>query len=84
MKPLDWNLTKDEWLTLSRCNRVACQLFSRDRDAADEFARMAYSKWALEGIPPEKLRDRRAPRLSDRVRLRKWKQTRDKDLFPGT
>ena len=72
MKPLDWNLTKDEWLTLSRCNRVACQLFSRDRDAADEFARMAYSKWTL-----------KASRLSDRVRLRKWKQTRDKDLFHG-
>ena len=39
---------------------MAEQLFSKDRRAADEFAKPAYQRWAIEGIPPEELRDRRA------------------------
>ncbi|WP_186494665.1 hypothetical protein [Synechococcus sp. A15-62] len=77
-----WNTTIDEWIVLSRCNRVAEQLFSRDQHAADEFGRLAYQRWILEGITPEQLRDRRAPGMSDRQRLRKWKQLKAKG-FPG-
>ena len=77
-----WNTTMDEWIVLSRCNRVAEQLFSRDRRAADEFARLAYQRWMLEGVTPEQLRDRRAPGMSDQRRLRKWKQLKAKG-FPG-
>ena len=76
-----WNTTMDEWIVLSRCNRAAEQLFSRDRRAADEFARLAYELWTIEGIPPEELRDRRAPGLSDRRKLRKWKQLKTKGLI---
>ena len=78
-----WNTTMDEWIVLSRCNRVAEQLFSRDRRAADEFARLAYQRWMLEGVTPEQLRDRRAPVMSDRRRLRKWKQLKAKGLIAG-
>ena len=78
-----WNTTMDEWVVLSRCNRVAEQLFSRDRHAADEFARLAYQCWMLEGVTPEQLRDRRAPGMSDQRRLRKWKQLKAKGLIAG-
>ena len=78
-----WSLTMDNWLVMSRCNRVAEQLFSKDRRAADEFARLAYERWTIEGIPPEELRDRRAPGMSDRQRLRKWKQLKAKGLIAG-
>ena len=75
----------DEWIILSRCDLVAEQLFSRDRRAADGFARLAYERWTIEieGIPPEELRDRRAPGMSDRRRLRKWKQLKAKGLIAG-
>ena len=78
-----WNTTMDEWIVLSRCNRVAEQLFTKDRSAADEFARLAYQRWTIEGIPPEELRDRRAPNLSDKARLRKHKQLQASGFHPG-
>lgn len=78
-----WNTTIDEWIVLSRCNLVAKQLFSKDRHAADEFARLAYQRWTVEGIPPEELRDRRAPGMSDQRRLRKWAQLKAKGFIPG-
>ena len=78
-----WNTTMDEWIILSRCNWVAEQLFSKDRRSADEFARLACERWTIEGIPPEELRDRRALGMSDRRRLRKWKQLKAKGFIAG-
>ena len=78
-----WSLTMDNWLVMSRCNRVAEQLFSKDRRAADEFARLAYERWTIEGIPPEELRNRRAPNLSDKARLKKHKQLQASGFYPG-
>ena len=63
----------DDWIVMSRCNRVAKQLFSRNERDADKFARLAYECWIIDGIYPEELRDRRAPSLSDKARLRKRK-----------
>lgn len=57
----------DEWLVLSRCNRVATTLFSRDRNAADEWGRHAYATWQIEGIEPEDLAAQRAPGLAKRL-----------------
>lgn len=57
----------DEWLVLSRCNRVATTLFSRDRRAADEWGRYAYATWQIEGIEPEDLAVRRAPGLARKL-----------------
>ena len=74
----------DEWIILSRCNRVGEELFSRDRQSADEFARLAYQYWTLEGITPEQLRDRRAPGMSQHRKLRKWKQIQAKGFIAGT
>lgn len=51
--------------------------------AADEFARLAYQRWMLEGVTPEQLRDRRAPGMSDQRRLRKWKQLKAKGFIAG-
>ena len=59
-----------EWIVLSRCNRVAEQLFNKDRQSVDEFERLAYQRWMLEGISQEELRDRRAPVMRDRRRLK--------------
>ena len=78
-----WNTTMDEWIVLSRCNRVAEQLFSTDRRSADEFSRLACQRWMLEGVTPEQLLDRRAPGMSDRRRLHKWKQLKAKGLIAG-
>jgi hypothetical protein len=57
----------DEWLVLSRCNRVATTLFRRDRRAADEWGRYAYATWQIEGIEPEDLAVQRAPGLAKRL-----------------
>ena len=56
-----------EWIVVSRCNRVATTLVSRDRRAADEWARHAYAIWQVEGIEPEDLCVRRAPGLAKRL-----------------
>ena len=64
----------DDWIVMSLCNRVAKQLFSRNERDADEFARLAYECRMIDGICPEELRDRRAPNLSDKARLRKRKK----------
>ena len=71
---MTWDLTMDDWIVMSRCNRVAKQLFSRNERDADEFSRLAYERWIIDGIAPEELRDRRAPSLSDKARSRKRKQ----------
>ena len=73
----------DEWVILSRCNQVGEQLFSKDRQSADEFARLAYQRWTLEGILPDQLRDRRAPGMSNQRKLRRWKQLHAKGFTPG-
>ena len=80
---MTWNLTKDNWLVMSRCNRVANQLFGQNYREANNFAHLAYQCWTIEGIPPEELRDRRAPNLSDKVRLRKHKQLQASGFYPG-
>ena len=80
---MTWNLTMDDWLVMSRCNRVAKQLFGQNNRESDNFARLAYQCWTIEGIPPEELRDRMAPGMSDRRRLRKWKQLKAKGLIAG-
>lgn len=78
-----WNLTMDDWIVMSRCNRVAKQLFSRNKRDAVEFARLAYRHWMIDGIYPEELRDRRAPNLSTTARLRERKQLIAGGFHPG-
>ena len=78
-----WNLIIDDWIVMSRCNRVAKELFSRNQYEANRFARIAYQAWTIDGIPPEELRDRRAPNLSDKARLRKHKQLQASGFYPG-
>ena len=73
----------DDWYVMSRCNRVAKELFGRNKRDAEEFARHAYERWTIDGIPPEELRDRRAPNLSAKARLRKRKQLIAGGFYPG-
>ena len=73
----------NEWIILSRCNRVGEELFSRDRQSADEFARLAYQRWTIEDIPPDQLLHRRAPDMSPQRKLRKRKQLQAKDFIAG-
>ena len=69
------DISMDEWIQLSRVNRVATTLFRKDRHAADAWAQLAWAKWKLEGIEPEDLACTRAPgftkRLGRGVRTRK-------------
>jgi hypothetical protein len=64
---LGTDLSMDEWIQLSRVNRVASTLFGNDRRAADEWGRQAWVKWKLEGIEPEDLACARAPGLAKRL-----------------
>ena len=80
---MTWNLTMDDWYVMSRCNRVAKQLFGKNYCEANNFVRLAYQRWTIEGITPEELRDRRPPNLSDKVRLRTRKQLIVGGFYPG-
>ena len=80
---MTWNLTMNDWLVMSRCNRVAMQLFGKNHREANKVAGTAYHALTINGIPPEDLRDRRAPGMSDQRRLRKWKQLKAKGLIAG-
>ena len=73
----------DDWYVMSRCNRVAKQIFSKNQREADKLARLTYERWTIDGIPPEELRDHRAPSLSDKERLRKRKQLIAGVFYPG-
>ena len=75
------NLIIYEWVVMPCCNLVGKQLFGQNYHQADNFARLAYQSWTIEGIAPEELRDRGAPGMSDRRRLRKWKQLKAKGLI---
>ena len=79
---MTWNLTMDDWLVMSCCNRVAKQLFGKKHREANRVARMPYQALTING-PPEDLSDRRAPGMSDQRRLRKWKQLKAKGLIAG-
>ena len=74
----------DEEIILSRCSLVGEELFSRDRQSADEFVRLAYQRWTLESITAEQLRDHRAPGMSPHRKLRKWMQLQAKGFIAGT
>ena len=80
---MTWNLTMDDWYVMSRCNRVAKELFGRNKRDAEAFARLAYERWTIDGIPSEELRDRRAPSLSAKARSRKRKQLIAGGFYPG-
>ena len=80
---MTWNLTMDDWYVMSSCNRVAKKLFGINKRDAEAFARLAYERWTTDGIPPEELRDRRAPNLRAKVRLRKRKQLIVGGFYPG-
>ena len=80
---MTWNLTMDDWIVMSRCNRVAKQLFGKNYREADSFAHLAYQRWMIDGIYPEELRGRRAPNLRTTARLRKRKQLIAGGFHPG-
>lgn len=61
------DISMDEWIQLSRVNRVATTLFRKDRRAADTWGQMAWVKWKLEGIEPEDLACARDPGLAKRL-----------------
>ena len=73
----------DDWYVMSRCNRVAKELFGRNKRDEEAFARLAYERWTIEGIYPEELRDRRATNLSAKARLRNRKQLMACGFYPG-
>jgi len=67
----DWNLSKDDWALLSRCNKCAQQLFPQSQQMADRWAEGAFHRCKDEGVSPEFLRDRRAPGITQLIANRR-------------
>ena len=71
----DWDLSKDEWGLLSRCNKCAQQLFPHSQQEADRWSEGAFYRCKDEGVSPEVLRDRRAPGIAQLVANRRTNST---------
>lgn len=71
----DWNLSKDEWGLLSRCNKCAQQLFPHSQQEADRWSEGAFYRCKEEGVSPEVLRDRRAPGVAQLIANRRTNST---------
>lgn len=71
----DWNLSKDEWGLLSRCNTCAQQLFPHSQQEADRWSEGAFYRCKEEGVSPEVLRDRRAPGVAQLIANRRTNST---------
>ena len=71
----DWNLSKDEWGLLSKCNKCAQMLFPRSQQEADRWSEGAFYRCKGEGVSPEVLRDRRAPRIAQLIANRRTNPT---------
>ena len=67
----DWNLSKEDWALLSRCNKCAQQLFPQSQQMADRWAEGAFHRCKDEGVSPEVLRDRRAPDITQLIANRR-------------
>ena len=67
----DWNLSKEDWALLSRCNKCAQQLFPQSQQTADRWAEGAFHRCKNEGVSPEVLRDRRAPGITQLIAERR-------------
>ena len=67
----DWNLSKEDWALLSRCNKCAAQLFPQSQQMADRWAEGAFHRSKDEGVSPECLRDRRAPGITQLIANRR-------------
>ena len=66
----DWDLTKQDWALLSRCNKCAQQLFPQSQQMADRWSASAFHRCKEEGVTPEALRDRRAPGITQLIARR--------------
>ena len=71
----DWSLSKEDWVLLSRCNKCAQQLFPQSRQMADWWSEGAFHRCKDEGVSPEVLRDRRAPRITQLIANRRTNPT---------
>ena len=71
----DWNLSKEDWALLSRCNKCAQQLFPQSQRMADRWAEGAFHRCKDEGVSPEVLRDRRARGITQLIANRRTNPT---------
>ena len=71
----DWNLSKEDWALLSRCNKCAQQLFPQSQQMADRWAEGAFHRCKDEGVSPEVLRDRRARGITQLIANRRTNPT---------
>lgn len=71
----DWNLSKEEWVLLSRCNKCAQQLFPQSQKMADRWSEDAFYRCKGEGVSPEALRDRKAPGITQLIANRRSNPT---------
>ena len=67
----DWNLSKEDWALLSRCNKCAQQLFPQSQQMADRWAEGAFHRSKDEGVSHECLRDRRAHGITQLIANRR-------------
>ena len=59
MEKAEWNLSRQQWELMSRCNKCAYQIYRSYGKTAEAWAEMAYRKALSGGPSPEALRDQR-------------------------
>ena len=59
MEKAEWNLSRQQWELMSRCNKCAYQIYRSYSKTAEAWAEMAYRKAQSGGPSPEALRDQR-------------------------
>ena len=59
MEEAEWDIDRQQWALMSRCNKCAYQIFNRYDKTSEAWAVMAYQKALSGGPSPEALRDQR-------------------------
>jgi len=69
----DWDLTPEQWILMSKCNKCGNQLYPYSSQSAEAWAVSAYMKCQHKGVSPETLRDQQSPGLINAIKRRKPK-----------
>ena len=61
----DWQLSKEDWGLMGRCNRAAEMLFPYSGRQAEAWSLWAFKQYKVTGKTPERLRDERCPGIKE-------------------
>ena len=72
----EWNLSKEEWGLIGRCNRAAEMLFPYNGRQAEAWSEWAFKQYKMTGKSPERLIDERCPGIKELYAKRPPKRPR--------